>query len=67
MLEMHKFHYYLLSISDVDECTEKSPPPCQQICENVVSSFFCKCNTGYVVSGTRCLGKIALIKQLKDL
>ena len=54
---MQKFNRIFLSTSDFDDCTERPEPPCEQICENVVRTFYCKCRTGYVVSGTNCLGK----------
>ena len=42
---------------DVDECVQQSPCHSDATCENVIGSYKCSCNTGYVGNGIICSGK----------
>ena len=44
--------------SDIDECRH-SNGGCEHICSNVVGSYKCSCNSGYVLGydKARCIGK----------
>ena len=48
-------HIHLFS--DIDECSGGTHS-CSQICINVLGSFFCGCNRGYLLDadGTTCIG-----------
>ena len=42
---------------DVDECLQLSPCHSDATCQNVIGSYKCSCNTGYVGNGIICSGK----------
>ena len=51
-----------LQTADIDEC-EMDQTLCEQICNNTVGSYECKCEDGYqLVAGTsQCAGIICLL------
>ena len=44
----------------VDECLDGENGGCGQICVNTEDSFYCKCQTGYLLDldGKTCLGQL---------
>lgn len=61
----HSLSLSLISVPDVDECTE-SPAVCdgQGVCENTLGSYKCVCRTGYRGNGTHCEGKQLVLTSL---
>ena len=47
----------LTTITDVNECTE-GMNQCQEICQNMIGSYTCDCNDGFMLStdGRSCIG-----------
>ena len=37
-------------VADVDECQDPAINTCEQMCNNVLGSFTCGCNPGYIVN-----------------
>ena len=58
----------LFLCADMDECS-LSVEICDQICNNTIGSFECKCNPGFILGIDRqsCFGKKHLIKYLYTL
>ena len=54
---MQQLFFLLFFPSDIDEC-EQGSDGCEHNCNNTVGSFFCSCNTGYVLTmdGQNCTG-----------
>ena len=50
---MKKFLYL-----DINECHNI---PCHHNCTNTAGSYVCSCNTGYVMGGSVCTGKLFLL------
>ena len=49
----------VITISDINEC-EQSTVDCNQLCHNLLGSFYCSCFQGYTLStgdNSTCLGK----------
>ena len=42
-------------VSDIDEC-EQGMSDCEQTCQNTVGSYFCECNSGFLLNGDVCEG-----------
>lgn len=42
---------------DIDECAEKQKTNCDQICNNVVGSYYCSCRSGYYWNDDKCIAK----------
>ena len=54
----YKSNIYLLFL-DIDECSSNNGG-CNQVCVNLVGSYYCQCNNGYTLSNNNhtCIGKI---------
>ncbi len=49
--------FHLLSLADVDECSQDSPPcDVNANCTNIEASYICQCNEGYEGDGVNCTG-----------
>ena len=59
-MELHFFFLFFFHTIDINECLSSSLNPCDQICENTVGSFKCKCKPGFMLDydGKSCTGKI---------
>ena len=44
--------------TDINECSINNGS-CSQTCTNLIGSYFCSCQTGYILAGdgTACVGK----------
>ena len=44
---------------DINECEDRFSGGCDQICNNMIGSFDCSCNTGFELGsdGFQCLGE----------
>ena len=49
--------YDTVVFTDVNECSDKLRCDKHAKCTNLVGSYKCKCNPGYVGDGTFCTGK----------
>ena len=49
---------HIYSISDTDECNTTNGG-CEQVCTNILGSFYCSCNNGYQLQqdGSSCNGE----------
>ena len=50
--------YIIIFYPDVDECTDETDD-CSQTCTNIIGSFICGCNSGYLldIDSVTCNGK----------
>ena len=55
------FTVSLIVITDIDECSQGNGG-CEHICTNTVGSYYCTCNTGYLLyNGKHCYGNKIII------
>ena len=60
----HKFQFQFCTASLqilMSVALNRGLGPCAQMCTNTIGSFFCSCQTGYIVSGYDCSGKALLL------
>ena len=48
--------WFLLLITDIDECSPTSPCNVNAMCNNANGTFTCNCNMGYTGNGFTCTG-----------
>jgi fibulin 1/2 len=53
----------MLTLSDIDECSQADKGGCDQVCTNTNGSYNCSCNSGFTLNkyGQKCDSKILFI------